>query len=430
MIQFDPLDLSRFRTVATLAFFIGMVGSAAAADKPAVKAASSDAERNWTIEFNQDFRFLQWSGTRGFPVANRTDGNFRGRGSEFYAPFGLQLSGLANDLKVEALFRSGFVHSQQRTFGLSGRQSEMTDSVVTTTLTYQGIAGFQPFFALNLNLPTGQRILGARASTAQMDSDIVEVPSFGEGFNIGPTLGLNLPINSNWLISTSVGYTHRSPFVRGSVSDGVVSVTRSQPGGETAGNASINYTGDKFTAGAALSVAFPESDRIDGVFSIRGGARFNIALDAGYTWTDSWNTKAQLAINHTRRNKILDNATLAIALEPFNSNSTRYNASLTHTYSWDKFSLGAIAGVLYRDHNAFQPVDLQFVSAKLKLSAGAQFEYKPTSDVTLSVKLERFWLSEASHPDKIFAGAIVPDLAIPRLHHRGWSGGLSGSIKF
>lgn len=405
------------------------MGGAAALFLALAPAAAQEA-KTWTLELNQDLRFVSWTGSRGFPTANRPLGNFRGKGLEVFAPFGLQLSGTAGDVKVEALFRSGVVRAEQRTFDLAGRHEGLTDSVVSTTFTYQGFAGVQPFASLNLNLPTGKRVLGTRASLAQMDPDIVEVPSFGEGFNIGPTLGVNVPVTAQWLVSASVGYTARRAFRRGSIIDGAPSVQRLAPGDELGVNGSVNYASEALSAAAALAVAFPRTDRLDGLFSIRSGLRFSLVFDLGYRWSERWRTQAQVAVSHSRRNQVLDNALLAVVTEPFNANSTRTTASLSHVYSLDKWSFGANLGLLHRDRNAFDSLDLRFIPAKTKLSAGGSIEYRVSPEATLSLRADRFWIVEGDQPDKLIGGVIAPGLAVPTLAHRGWSGGLSGSIRF
>jgi hypothetical protein len=331
---------------------------------------------------------------------------------------------------MELLLRTGYVNASQRTLGLSGSIAAMTDSVVAGTFTYQGIAGFQPFVSLNLNLPTGQTRLGARASRAQMDSDIVEAPSFGEGLNIGPTIGANIPFSQKWTLSVSAGHTTRHAFTTLRVNDGVATVQRQQPGGEIAGNASLTYADGGFSAAAALSAALPRTDRFDGVFQVRSGTRFNLVFDVSQQWSDAWRTKAQLAISHTRRNRVIDNALFAVFVEPFNANSTRYTASLGQSYVIGKLTLTGNLGLLHRDRNAWQPIDQQFVSAKTKFSVGGQAEVKATDSVTLSARLDRFWLGEGQQPDKVIGGVLTPGLAIPRLTHAGWSGGLSGSVRF
>jgi len=48
-----------------------------------------------------------------------------------------------------------------------------------------------------------------------MDPDLVEVSTFGEGFNIGPTGGFAFPISKSLVLTTSAGYTWRGgPFLR------------------------------------------------------------------------------------------------------------------------------------------------------------------------------------------------------------------------
>ena len=66
--------------------------------------------------------------------------------------------------------------------------------------------------SLGLNLPTGKSALFGAAAYARMDPDLVELSSFGEGTNIGPTIGFNIPLTSAVLLTFSVGHTWRGSF--------------------------------------------------------------------------------------------------------------------------------------------------------------------------------------------------------------------------
>ena len=105
-------------------------------------------------------------------------------------PVALQVTGKPSDVvKAQFLVRSGWVRSSQTTAGLSGTVETITDTVMSGTLTYLAINGVQPFVSLNVNAPTGKAVLNGTEANARMDPDLVEIGSFGEGWNIGPTVG-------------------------------------------------------------------------------------------------------------------------------------------------------------------------------------------------------------------------------------------------
>src|SRR5712691_11324427 len=179
------------------------VASAASAAEPDV----APKPQSWNVTFATDVRYYSWTGDRGDPT---TVNGQAGSGSEVYMPFALQIAGKpSEDFKVSFLVRGGTVHAQQGTPGMAGTVDTVTDTVTSGTLTYLGLNGLQPFVSLNLNLPTGRSALYGSAAFARMDPDLVEIATFGEGFNIGPTVGFNLPITRSLIFTSSVGYTWR-----------------------------------------------------------------------------------------------------------------------------------------------------------------------------------------------------------------------------
>ena len=203
------------RLIAALYGVVVATSIAGAQDKPADGPATSVmSESRWTATFASEVRYFSWRSDRGFPPRDAPP-DARGSGSQWYIPFALQVIGRPNDdFKFELLGRGGWVNSRQSTPGFSGEVSTFTDTQVSTTVTYYGFNGIQPFVALNLNIPTGKSSLPGTAANARMDPDLVGIASFGEGWNIGPTIGFNLPITRNLMFTTSAGYTLRGKFDR------------------------------------------------------------------------------------------------------------------------------------------------------------------------------------------------------------------------
>src|SRR5690606_7366307 len=89
-----------------------------------------------------------------------------------------------------------------------------TDTLFTGTVTYLGLDGFQPFYTMSLNVPTGEAVLLGTKGIARTDPDLVDIPSFGEGFNHGHTIGTNIPITTNLVATFSTGYTNKGAYNR------------------------------------------------------------------------------------------------------------------------------------------------------------------------------------------------------------------------
>lgn len=79
----------------------------------------------WSLNAGQEFRYMSWTGTRGFPAGGSAEA---GSGAQFYAPLSVQATRQPiNDTKIELLARGGYVWSRQSTPGLMG---EVWKSVV------------------------------------------------------------------------------------------------------------------------------------------------------------------------------------------------------------------------------------------------------------------------------------------------------------
>ena len=170
---------------------------------------------SWTTVFSTEARYFYWRNNFGAP-----NGTGPGRGSEFYLPFAMQLTGKSFETwNADFTVRGGWVKAIQSTPGHSGTVQTTTDTVASGTVTYLGLQGIQPFVALNANLPTGKTVLLGSQANARMDPDFVDISTFGEGFNLGPTAGFNFPITDTLLITTSLGYTWRGRFTQDSIGD-------------------------------------------------------------------------------------------------------------------------------------------------------------------------------------------------------------------
>ena len=168
-------------SAATLLGIFASASFACAEDAPAKPS-------DWSVAAASEVRLFSWRGTRGYPANGATAA--RGSGTELYVPYALELAGKPHpDLKVEITGRGGWVWARQSTAGATGEVATATDTAMAATVTYLGTDGIQPFASLLINLPTGRSQLFGSAANARMDPDLVDISSFGEGFNIGPSFG-------------------------------------------------------------------------------------------------------------------------------------------------------------------------------------------------------------------------------------------------
>ena len=417
-------------------------------DGPRISSASktetaAPASDPWTVIVASDFRYFFWNSNRGYParVAATTGG---GSGAELYMPFAVKLTGrLPNpDFKLEFLARGGWVWARQSSGVLSGEVATPTDTVASSTLTYLGWNGVQPFAALATNLPSGRSALFGAAANARMDPDLVEIATFGEGFNIGPSVGVNVPLSNSLIVTASAGYTWRGSYNRENGLDAtdpnVQTPTHIDPGDVFTVTGAVAYKVDAWVFNLTGSLSTETATVQNGIPLYKPGLRYLGSTTVTYTWADSGVTTFTASTTHTNRNEVLFLGAPALVVEAMNTNSNFYRAGLQHLFPIvkDQFYIGPLGTFLLRDQNGYAPATLQFVPQKERWSAGALLRYATSPDVVWNARLEHVWTHEDDDPApngerfSVLANAFVPGSAVPVVSSNGWQlvGGVN--VKF
>jgi hypothetical protein len=429
----------------------------------AVAAQSSDGR--WEGIFNEDTRYYSWHGTVGEPHGANippfpalaffsTTPSIKpvgfppptspGSGSLVYTPFGFQINGRPNDdIKSEFLLRGAYFRATQTTFGLQGDAAGATDTSITEKMTYLGIAGVQPFVSLSINLPTGRAALFGTSALARMDSDLVELATFGEGLNVGPTLGVNVPLTETLLASFGLGYTWRGQFAREGATDPIThiqGVTMLAPGSPLTANATVAYRLGAFVVQASGSFATESETKLDGVPFTKAGDRYLASLAAAYTWDEFLTFSLNGTFAHSLKNKVAVEGVPGLVVEALNSNSNVVKIILDITAKKDRLEIGPTGSYMYRDQNAWSSTALQFLPAKTRWSAGGTAGYALTDTVSLNARVEHIWITENANPDKVITvptngGApsfdtLVIGSGIPEISSSGWFVSLATTAHF
>jgi hypothetical protein len=417
---------------AALCVFLGVASTAFAAEPSAPASA-------WNISLASEVRYYTWSADRGNPTSfNQSSGG----GSELYVPYALQLSGQPNpDWKISLLGRGGWVSARQITAGQTGAVETVTDTVASGTVTYVGIRGFQPFASLATNIPTGRSSLPGNAAYARMDPDLVEISTFGEGWNIGPTAGFNLPFTQNLVAALSVGYTWRGAYNRERPLDEPNPTTQSptsiNPGEVITYSASLGYQDNVWSWSLVGSVSGESATKQNGSDLYQPGLRYFGSGTVGYRWPAQWGqTTLNASAAHSLRNDVLFIGTPALLTEMMNTNANVFRVGAQHLFAFDRMAIGPTGSYLYRDQNSYDSYSYQFVPEKQRWAAGGLVRYAASENMTLNVRVERVWTLEDDHPAikgqqfSSLANAFVPASAVPTVSSEGWmvAGGLN--VKF
>ncbi|HUL90528.1 MAG TPA: hypothetical protein VLU23_20390 [Pseudolabrys sp.] len=418
---------------------VAAVSAAAASDEPNDSAPEAMAQQTppqqWTTIFSTETRYFSWH--NNFVPADGSTGP--GKGSEVYVPIAAQLSGKPiENLSLEITARGGWVKAVQSTTGRSGEVQTATDTVASATVTYLGWQGVQPFAALSTNLPTGKSVLLGTAANVRMDPDLVDITTFGEGFNLGPTFGFNFPISGSLLVTTSVGYTWRGRFDQESTTDPLSPFQTStvNPGDNLTGTVAVNYQTGPFAVGLTGSITWETPTTVDETQSFKPGKRFLMALQSSYKWSETLGTTTlSVSAAHSNRNAVLLPNVNSLAIETLNSNSNVYRVGLQHLVPVGDLQVGPTGSVLYRDHNGYNSATLQFVPQKIRWAAGLQTQYAPSAAITFNARVEGVWTHENENPaanggkfDDLF-GAILPAATVPAISGTGWQSSIGINVK-
>ena len=296
------------RSTAALVGLISATSLAWAADIPTKAPPAAVVQNAWNVQFASEARYYSWKGDRGTPTNFNTA---PGSGSQWYVPVALQIAGKPNDVvKAQFLVRSGWVRSSQSTAGLSGTVETITDTVMSGTLTYLGINGVQPFVSMNVNAPTGRAALFGNEANARMDPDLVEIGSFGEGWNLGPSAGASFSITESMLLTASVGYTWRGRFDRerssSEINPTVQNATSLDPGQVITGTLTLGYQDPQWSWSVTGTLSEESITRENGVDLYKPGLRYVASATVARNWPERWGqTTVNASYAHSNRNEVL-----------------------------------------------------------------------------------------------------------------------------
>ena len=393
-------------------------------------APAQVVQNTWNVQFASEARYYSWKGDRGSPPNFNTA---PGSGSQWYVPVALQVTGKPSDVvKAQFVVRSGWVRSNQSTAGLSGTVETITDTVMSGTLTYLAINGVQPFVSLNVNAPTGKSVLSGTEANARMDPDLVEIGSFGEGWNIGPTAGLNISLTESVMLTASVGYTWRGQFDRerssAEVNPAIQTPTSLDPGDVLTGTLTLGYQDREWTWSLTGTVSEETKTTENGVDLYKAGRRYLASATVARNWPGQWGqTTVNASYAHSNRNEVLFLGASAIVAETVNTNSDLYRVAVQHLFLVDDtLALGPTASYLHRNNNAYGAGTLQFVPEKERWAVGGLARKALTQNVTFNVRGEYIWTDEDDRPGangqlfSVLANAFVAGSAVPVVSSRGW----------
>jgi outer membrane protein W len=387
-----------------------------------------------TTTFSSEFFVVDWSGTRG----TNTFAPERGKGSQVYAPQNLAIRAeWANLLKWEATAKFGYVHSNHRTPLQEATLSTVTDTQIGNKWTFLSNAAFQPFVGVTANLPSGQAYLPGPKRFTRMDSDLVELGSYGQGVTVTPTTGASFALTSWLVVTPSVGYTFNSSFVREGVvpnSDLYNARLTVDPGDSSVATLNLSAKGTKWESDFSTTFKSVRPTRRDGIAVDKSGDSYDINANFNYAFTDSISLKLDGSWSQSKKNQELFRG--ALITEPKNSNSHLFVGTVQPHYKINaKTDVHIGYSILYRDNNFYDVVEEKYSPAKIKQTLGAGVDYAVNDRMSLGLNVHRFWVKEQAGASVLTATNIPADPFIdpanpasasmsqlpPTLEYSGWN---------
>ena len=395
-----------------------------------IQTQSSD--NHWTVTFDSNVSYFSTKTTgEGLPTVHS---------NVTYVPIGFGLVGNPNDdWKIEFGVRGGYQNISTKNGSNSPlpgvantNYSGWVDTTVSNTITYLGFNGYQPFFSMNINAPTGNSFVPGAAGANASDPDITQIAGFGTGWNYGPTLGVNIPLKSDLILTLSAGYTARERFVRigpssGTPQPGFGPIQDINPGDDLTLTSSLGYQSGAWSLQASATYTLESTTKVDGANFYKQGDSYQVSAAAGYAWNDAWSSKISASYTHTSLNSFPTGnpgpsfGDFFLVLERFDTNNNVTNVSFDTTYKVGSLSLGPSVTFLFRDHNGYTISSDQFVPAKTLWMAGGAFEYALSDRFSINGRVQHVWVA-----------VDLQDLAplVPPMETTGWIYSIGGKATF
>jgi hypothetical protein len=405
------------------------------ADDMVVKAPPVPQSSDWQFMLDEDTRFYTWSGTRGFPALPLGPS---GSGAQVYTPVSFDALGKTSQVdKWEVQMQSAYVWSNQSTPGQTGSFSELTDTTTAATYTYLGFNGVQPYASLALNLPTGHSALFGAAPNGRMDPDLVGIAVSGQGFNVGPTIGANVPIGQSWMFGSAAGYTYKGQYTKDTFSllnpatltPFTGPTANLKPGDDYTVTATAAYSQGALFTRVNASATFETTTSVSGILGLvpysgpfyRSGNSYQVTSATSYAWSKTWTSILVATYGHTDPNQVLAANLPPLVTQLFNANTDAYQVTFNNKFQVrSDLMVGPTLGFLDRPNNSWVSTSNQFIAAKTKWTAGAFATYDVLKGLAINARLEHYWINEGSDPG----------LTLPSIADSGWLASLGATYKW
>lgn len=288
--------------------------------------------------------------------------NTNDHGEQFYIP--VEIDAQYEDFSCRVL--TAYTYTS---FDPSGGQDQSLSNIVDTkvNLSYKILEKFPVdiLFGLDLNLPTGRIDLKEKDLDLIMNPDLISITSFGEGFNINPTVILAREWDK-WVAGIGLGYMWRGEY------DFSSNTKDYDPGdifnvcAEVAYDFSPNWRGRLFG-----DYAHYGKNEVDNADFYREGDFFCVGLGVHH-YQSTWDTGLTIKGIFRDKSKIQPyQGATSISTEGENCNGDEWHADLSGRYFLDgKTTLNSALEFLWIDENDYSSDSSFYIGKRNKISLG------------------------------------------------------------
>lgn len=380
--------------------------------------------------------YTGWTGSRGSNIFAPE----RGKGYQIYTPMliGLDYDN-AETVKLETRFRGGHVYARHDTPGQTAAYNGPIDSEASINATFQNFDTIKPTLGVSFNIPTGTSYLPNNQRFARMDSDLVDIGSFGAGFNVNPTAGFVIGLNESTALSLSAGYAWQGPFTKEGIDPnaatgfGVFNLkNRIDPGDVFTANANLTTQLDKLSLQMSFAYMSESIMKVDGMEAGKSGGRYVSNLVAQYQFDEQRALTVSVSHNFQEKNEI-PAIFGGLIVEPRNSNSHLVTGSVEPSYMLaDNLKLAMNYSFLYRSANFYDQINNEFIPAKTKHSVGGTATYSVTETCSIELKGAYSWIHQDT--GALLETATLPAVVLaslpPSLNYQAWAASITANLQF
>ncbi|MBW2094221.1 MAG: hypothetical protein JRI80_04965 [Deltaproteobacteria bacterium] len=329
------------------------------------------------MALNTGFNYIWW------------ESNQHEKGTEVSVP--LSIEGDYRDVQFRVL--TGYLYGYHDARGIdSHRVKDLLDTKLNFSYAFEDVGGFTVLAGLDFNVPTGRSELHEKDTGVLVDPDLVPITSWGEGFNVNPTV----VILKSWdeiLVGLGGGYLRRGSY------DYSNDFEDYDPGDIWRMTGEIRYYPDQYWGIRAFSsYNWYGKDTLHGDDYYQPGDMLEAGLGISFERAP-WQFKIDFS-SFFRQKEETQAASGDLTEEDKNSYGNEFQVKTSATYDLsDTYALLGVVNFLHIEPNDYQREDSLYRGTRRKIEAGVGLQWKYSEKYQVKALGTYFTLHDHETPD-------------------------------